>query len=120
MADLLRRRIIIWTPRIFSVAIAFTFALLATDAFHQAGNKIIQFGDFMLFLLPSLLMIGASFAAWYWPRAGGAVMILLAGLYELSGGWQGGAQAHLIVTLPLVVCGGLFVVSGYWERRKGS
>ena len=119
MADLLRRRIIIWTPRILSAAIAFTFALLATDAFYRAGNRIIQFGDFMLYLLPSFLMIGASFAAWYWPRAGGTAMLLLAGFYELSGGWQGGAQAHLIVALPVAVCGGLFVVSGFSERRRG-
>ena len=105
-------------PRILSAAITFVFALLATDAFHQAGNKIIQFGDFMFYLLPSFLMIGASFTAWYWPRAGGAAMILMAGLYELSGGWQGGAQAHLIVTTPVVVCGLMFLASGYRERRR--
>jgi hypothetical protein len=118
MADRMSGRILKWTPRVLSVAITFAFGLLATDAFHQAGNNIIQFGDFLTHLLPSLLMVGASFAAWYWPGWGGLAILLLGASYLATTGGQVEPQAHLIITLPLVVCGGLFVLSAWWRKKK--
>jgi len=112
------RRALTWTPRVLSVMIAFVFALLATDAFHQSGKSVIQFGDFLIHLMPCFLVIGAGFVAWYWPKAGGWAFIGLAASYLLTGGIGAGRTAHLIITIPLAVCGSLFLLSGWKDGRR--
>ncbi len=118
MASSPSRRILIWTPRVLSALIVFTFALLGTDAFHQSGNKIIQFGRFLTHLLPCFLAIGTSFLAWYWPLIGGSAFLVLALSYLLTAGIGAGLQAHLIITAPLALCGVLFLVSGLGKKKK--
>ncbi len=118
MADSMSSKILTWTPRVLSALIAFMFGLLATDAFHQAGNKIVQFGDFLIHLLPCFLVIGASFTAWYWPKPGGWAFLILAASYLVTTGVGADLQAHLVITIPLAVCGILFLASAWLEKRE--
>ena len=113
-------KILRWASRIVSVTIAFMFALLATDAFHQSGNSIVQFGEFMIHLVPCFLMIGAATAAWYRPGIGGFIILFLALTYLVTAGTGVGLQAHLVITLPLTVNGILFLLTAWGERRSRS
>lgn len=98
--------------RVLAVLECFVLALLATDAFSEGHSFISQFGDFLIHLAPAFILIGATTWAWFKPGQGGWIFIGLAGAYLAMAKGAMHPLAHLIITLPLLVSGGLFLVSG--------
>ena len=101
-------RILLWSPRVLGILVALFIGMFALDA---VGEGI---GPFLVHLTPTFLMLIVVALSWRWPWVGGAVFIALAVLYSVSV-W-GRLDWILVIAGPLLVVGGLFVVS--WRMKE--
>ncbi len=99
-----------WTPRLLSILIVVFLGLLATDAFNRPGRPGDHLAGFVIHLIPGLVVAASAALAWKRELVGGLVFIGLGVLYLMTAGTKVGYAAHLLISLPLVLTGALFVL----------
>ena len=105
----------VWTPRVLGLAVCAFLALFALDAF-AGGRGLAAMPDFVIHLLPSLVLLAIVAASWRHPWVGGVTFIMLAVLYTFT------ARDHfdwiLVISGPLFVVGALFFWAWWSEMRR--
>jgi hypothetical protein len=122
--------IIHWLPRIICILAILLVSMFALDAFAPGHTIWQQLGDFIIHLLPSFVLLAFLVVAWKWEMLGGIFFAIIGlGLspfiYLLNHNrnqFSVGASigAVLIINLPFVVVGVLFIVSHYLKKKKSS
>jgi hypothetical protein len=105
---------VLWAPRLLGIAATLFIGLFALDAFGEGRTASEAIPDFVIHLLPALLLLAIVVVSWTYPWVGGVVFIALAVAYAASVG--GRPDWTAVISGPLLIVGVLFLVS-WWHGR---
>lgn len=120
-------KIVHWTPRVLCIVAILFISMFASDSFSAERSFFQNLGALMMHLLPSFMLVAFLVFAWRYEFLGGILFILLGlvfsfFIYNLNFDRTQSAakalQATLILTVPFVVVGILFIVSHHMKRRQ--
>ena len=105
----------VWAPRVLGLLVCVFLGLFALDAF-SGGRGLAALPDFLVHLIPSLLLLAVVAAAWRHPWVGGLAFMAMAVGYA----WMARGHTDWIVVIsgPLMVVGALFVWSWWSEAHQ--
>lgn len=115
-----------WLPRILCILAILFVSLFALDAFTPGHKLWQQIGDFVIHLIPSFILITVLIAAWKWEFIGGIIFTVIGvGLspfvfnmnYHRTHSVGVSLTIILMITIPFVVVGILFIVSHYLKKK---
>jgi prolipoprotein diacylglyceryltransferase len=121
-------RLFHWLPRIICILAILFVSMFALDAFAPELTFWQQIGDFLLHLIPSYIMVALLILAWKWEYVGGIIFTILGFGFSVAvfllnynrnhfSAWQS-LVTTLIVGIPFVLVGVLFIVSHNKKKRK--
>ena len=106
-------KMLLWTPRVLGIAVCAFLGIFALDAFSEGIPLPHVLGDFLIHLLPALVLLGTVAIAWHREWVGAVVFVAAAAWYSFI------ARRHLDWVLgvagPLLVVGALFAWS--WRHH---
>jgi len=109
-------RAMLWAPRLLAVAVSLFLGIFALDAFSGAGTFTEALPDFVVHLLPSMIVLAVVAAAWHREWIGAAAFIVLSAAYAIL------ARSHLswiaAISGPLLAVGLLYWWD--WEHRRSA
>ncbi len=103
------KKLIYWMPRVLGILFALFLSIFALDVFSEYGFPMVLVALFM-HLLPTLLLVGLLVFAWKKPFYGGIGFLVLAVGFALFFNREMELIGYLILSLPLLVIGVLFIV----------
>ena len=110
----MNHKILFWIPRILGIIFAVFISLFALDAFTD-GYTWLTFAGFLIHLIPTYLLIIALVIAWKWNLIGGIIYLALGVFYIIISSAE--PIAFLIVGIPVIITGGLFILEWYLKKR---
>jgi len=118
-----------WTPRIISILAIIFISLFALDSCSPDLTIWQQIGAFLIHLIPSFVLIALLIVAWKWEFIGGIIYTLI-GLgfspiiflhnYKMNQSVWHSLTTILIITIPFVIVGILFIVSNKKKKKNLS
>ncbi len=118
-----------WLPRIICMLAILFISLFAADAFSPGLTIWQQLGAFIIHLIPSFILLAVLIIAWKWEYVGGIIFIIIGlGLspivfmhnYKMNDSIWMSIFIILIITIPFVIVGVLFIVSGYLKKKHNQ
>jgi hypothetical protein len=118
-----------WLPRIICILAILFISLFALDAFAPGLTLWQKLGNFFMHLIPSFILAGFLIIAWKWEYIGGvifvAIGIVLSPLvfmlnYTRNHSVGTSLGIILMITIPFVIVGILFIVSHYHKKKGPS
>jgi peptidoglycan/LPS O-acetylase OafA/YrhL len=117
----IKRSVFYWAPRILGLAAIAFISMFALDSFEAGLPLTTQLLHFAQHLIPSFLLLALLALAWKWEKVGGIAFIGI-GLtfsplvYMLNHGRNHFSVAQsllvvLIITVPFIITGALFLLS---------
>ncbi|WP_449421298.1 DUF7670 domain-containing protein [Pelagihabitans pacificus] len=124
-----RSKIIHWLPRVICILAILFISMFALDAFNHEKTIWQQIGDFLMHLIPSFILIVFLIIAWKREFIGGVLFILI-GLgfspfiflhnYNMNQSVWVSLMIVLIITVPFIIVGILFIVSHRMKKKNLS
>jgi hypothetical protein len=111
------RRVLPWIPRVLGIMVTLFIGLFALDAFSPARSIQESAPDFLVHLLPAVILLIVVALSWRREWIGAVVFIGLALFYSLTMA-SGRTEWILLVAGPLSIVGVLFLYS-WLERQSG-
>ena len=121
-------RLFHWLPRVICILAILFISMFALDAFAPGLTFWQQIGGFLLHLIPSYIMIALLVIAWKWEYVGGIIFTILGFGFSVSVFLLNYNRNHfsalqslvnmLIVAIPFVLVGILFIVSYNKKKRE--
>ena len=120
-------RVFYWLPRIICILAILFISLFAADAFAPGLSIWQQLGGFLIHLIPSFILLGFLIVAWKWELIGGIIFTLIGlGLspfifmvnFKNNHSVWISLGIILMVTIPFVVVGILFMVSHSLKKKN--
>jgi hypothetical protein len=118
-----------WAPRIICILAIIFISLFALDSFGPDLTIWQQIGAFLVHLIPSFVLIALLIVAWKWEFIGGLIFTLI-GLgfspiifmhnYKMNQSVWMSLLIILMITMPFVIVGILFMVSHYMKKKNLS
>ena len=103
--------------------------MFALDAFQPGLTIWQQLGGFLMHLIPSFILLAILLVAWKWEFVGGLIFTII-GLvftpiifihnYRMNESLWMSVGIVLMITIPFVVVGVLFMVSHYKKKKTVS
>ncbi|HSC26080.1 MAG TPA: hypothetical protein VLD67_02335 [Vicinamibacterales bacterium] len=106
-------KLLLWSPRIFGLALSVFLGLFALDAFSPDKSFIEALPGFVIHLVPAFLVLAIVAASWRWQWLGGVTLIALGVAYAVAVSWR--LDWVAVISGPLLVTGVLFLFS-WWHR----
>lgn len=115
-----------WTPRVLGILVILFISMFAFDSFSPDYTLWHNLLALLIHLLPSLIMLAVLLIAWKWELAGGIILtatgiawsILIYVLNLKRTGIPGKAlNVVLLLGLPLIVTGILFIIDHYNKSK---
>ncbi len=115
-----------WIPRILTMLIILFISVFATDSFTGEANFIQQLSEFLVHLTPSLILIVFLIIAWKRELIGGVLFVVFSLImspfvysmnYERTHSMMMSLGVILIITLPILVAGILFIISSGKKQK---
>lgn len=120
-------KLIHWLPRIICILAILVISMFAFDAFNPEKTIWQQIGDFLIHLIPSFVLIIILIIAWKREFIGGIIFTLI-GLgfspfifihnYNMNESIWMSLFIILIITIPFVIAGILFILSHKMKKWK--
>jgi hypothetical protein len=117
-----------WLPRIMCLLAILFISMFALDAFAPGLTLWQQMEGFLIHLIPSFVLFALLVVAWKWEYIGGIIFtvvglglspyVFLMNLNRTHNSVLESLFVILIITIPFVLVGILFIVSHYMKRRK--
>ena len=107
---LLMHQTIKWISRTLAVVYVIFISLFALDVFSGQYNIGQTIMALIIHLLPAFVVIAVSILAWRQESAGGMAFIILAILFTIYFRTYRRMDYFLIITVPLLIIGGLFLI----------
>ena len=120
-------KIFYWLPRIICILAILFVSLFAADAFAPGLTIWQQISAFIMHLIPSFVLVAFLIVAWKWEYVGGIIFIIIGlGLsplvfihnYKMNHSIWMSLWIILLITIPFVIVGILFVVSHFLKKRE--
>lgn len=105
-----------WLPRVLTIAYILFLSLFALDALSGNVPIAAKIVGFLIHLLPSFLLTAALALAWEKPLSGGVCLLALALLFTLFWDTYRQWQSFLLLSLPPLTAGLLFIASAGSDR----
>ena len=118
-------RVFHWLPRIICMLAILFVSLFAADAFASGLTIWQQLGAFIIHLIPSFILLAILIVAWKWEFIGGIIFIIIGlGLspiifmhnYKMNQSIWMSLGIIMIITVPFIIVGGLFIVSHFKKK----
>jgi hypothetical protein len=100
----------LWVPRIAGMAMAAFLSLFALDSFGPGKPLVQAIPEFLIHLIPALVVLAVVALAWRWPMFGAVAFAMLAVGYAF--GAHGRIDWIAAISGPLAMVAALFLVSG--------
>ncbi len=114
-----------WIPRFLCILAILFVSMFALDAFAPGLTFWEQIGGFLIHLTPSFLLLIVLLVAWKWEKTGGIILMVIGlGLspsvflmnFHRTGSIWLALGIVLIINIPFVMVGALFVMSNYLKK----
>ncbi len=122
-------KVIHWLPRILCIIAILFISLFAADAFNPERTIGQQLADFFMHLIPSFILLVLLLIACKWELVGGIIFMII-GLgfspivfihnYKMNHSIGMSLGIILMITIPFVIVGILFVVSHFLKKKNPS
>jgi di/tricarboxylate transporter len=118
-----------WTPRILCIIAILFISLFALDSFSSEHSFWQNLGDFLIHLIPSFVLLVVLIVAWKWEKVGGIILTIIGFAwcifvfilnYKRTHSVETSLLDILIVGIPFVLAGILFVISHYGKEKEPS
>lgn len=96
-----------WFPRYIAILFTIFISLFALDSFNQEN----WFIPLLIHLIPTFVLIFLTFISWKHEMIGG-ILFVLAGIFMIF------FYNDVVISLPAIIAGGLFILHNYMEDRK--
>jgi len=119
--------VIHWLPRIICILAILFVSLFALDAFAPEKTFLQQMGDFLIHLVPSLILIALLILAWKKELIGGIIFMLLGFIlspfiFNMNYANNQSIGTSLIIilaiTFPFILVGALFLISYNLKKKQ--
>ena len=119
--------VLYWLPRILIILAIFIVGLFALDSFSPGHTFWQNLVSFLMNLIPAFILIIILIIAWKWERAGGIILTILGIVFSILVFNLNFRRNHsvsasllivLIVCIPTLVAGILFLISGWKKGLK--
>ena len=123
-----RIKILYWTPRILGILAILFISMFALDAFQHGLSIWQQIAAFLMHLIPSFILLLVLIISWKRELLGGIIFLVLGlGLspfvfihnYNMNHSVWMSLGVIMLITVPFVVVGGLFIMSWRYKRKQG-
>ena len=120
-------RVFHWLPRIICILAILFVSLFAADAFAPGLTIWQQLGAFFIHLIPSFILLSLLIVAWKWEFIGGIIFTVIGlGLspfvfminYKMNHSIWVSLGIILMITIPFVVVGILFIISHNMKKKN--
>lgn len=105
------KKALYWTPRVLGILYAAFISIFALDVFGEYRGWELAVALFM-HLVPTYVVVAALLVAWKWERIGGVIFVLLGVFYIWAFWGKADLIAYAIISGPVFLIGGLFLVGG--------
>jgi hypothetical protein len=111
------RTFLLWSPRVLGILLSVFLAMFALDAFSEGKPFVQALPYFAIHLAPAVLLLAIVAASWRWEWVGGLLFVALAVGY---GTMVRRLDWILVISGPLLVVGGLFLLSWWFHEERQS
>ena len=122
-------KIVHWVPRILCILAILFVGMFALDSFAPERTFWQNLGAFLIQLIPTFVLIALLIVAWKWELIGGIAFVII-GLvmspfiynhnFRMSQSVGKSLLVLLIITVPFIIVGVLFIVSHYLKKKQNS
>jgi len=122
-----KEKIIRWLPRLLCIGAILFISMFALDAFEPGKPFGQQLLDFMMHLIPTYILLLLLWVAWKKPFIGGILFAIIGIVtspfvynlnYNRTHSVMTSLSIILMITVPFIVVGVLFLVSHMQEKSK--
>jgi len=122
-----KENIILWTPRLLCIGAILFVSMFALDAFEPGIPFGQQLQNFFMHLIPTYLLLLLLWIAWKKSFWGGILFVIIGVVtsplvynlnYNRTHSVMTSLSIILMITVPFIVIGGLFILSHYQMKRK--
>jgi len=124
-----QEKIILWLPRLLCIAAILFVSMFALDAFEPGIPFGQQLLNFLIHLIPTYVLLLLLWLALKKPFTGGIAFAILGIVtspfvymlnYNRTHSVWLSLSIILMITVPFIVIGALFILSHYQMKRKGN
>jgi hypothetical protein len=114
----MKGKILFWTPRIIAILAILFMIMFSIDCFGGNYSLREQMICFVMHNIPAFIVVVVLIIAWKWELAGGILFLLAAVAGSLYFRGFSGNPGVLIILLPFVISGILFIIHEVLVRKK--
>jgi pilus assembly protein TadC len=111
---------LIWIPRVLAIVFIAFLLLFGLDVFSENAPFIKKLGGFFMQSIPSFILLLILFIFWKKPLIGGFLFILFSIAFTLYFRTYGSLSTFLLLTLPMVLVGILFIALDLIAKKSGK
>ncbi len=120
-------KVLHWIPRIICILSILFISVFALDVFEPSLTIWEQIKNFLIHLIPTIILITLLIVAWKWEYFGGIIFLILGvGFspfiyihnYNMNHSIGISLGIILIVTFPFIIVGILFIISHMMKRKQ--
>ena len=122
-----KEQITLWLPRLLCIGAILFISMFALDSFEPGTPFGQQLLNFFIHLIPTYVLVVLLAIAWKWSFAGG-ILFTIAGIsmspfvytmnYHRTHSVGASLMVILIITIPFIVVGILFIISHFARRER--
>ena len=112
------QRLLFWTPRLLGLAVGLFLAVFALDAFSEPRPPADAILDFLLHLLPSLVVVSLVAASWRREWIGAVAFAILGMAYAATTA-RGHMDWIVLISGPSLLVSALFLWNWLNQPRSG-
>ena len=122
-----KEKIILWLPRLLCIGAILFVSMFALDAFEPGIPFAQQLINFLIHLVPTYVLLLFLWIAWKRPFAGGILFVIIGIVtsplvynlnYNRTHSVMTSLSIILMITIPFIVVGILFLISHKQKIRK--
>jgi hypothetical protein len=122
-------KVLYWAPRILCILAILFVSLFALDSFSSERTFWQNTAAFLMHLIPSFVLLAVLIISWKWEKVGGIILTII-GLawtvfvfilnYKRTHSVATSLWIILMLALPFVLAGILFILSYYRKKKELS
>ena len=123
-------KVLQWTPRILCILAILFISLFSLDSFSSERTFWQNITAFLMHNIPSFVLLAVLIVAWKWEKIGGIILTIVGLAFSVfvfvinykrnHFAFAISLQNTLIVAIPFVLAGILFIFSHYRKKKELS